>query len=145
MIHEVRVFDGQGNLKEVITEFDCEPTNIKKYQEHVCNNSQCQELTTRKNYCSTKCADFVGSEKVRKKREAREEERRNRPQKYCVTCDSPLIGQQKKFCTAECGYENRKMIQNKLDEQIRINNKKKKGEINASRRTGIIESVSRPS
>jgi len=52
MIHEVRVFDGKGNLLRVEQPiFDYNPKQTKKFLAHPCPG--CKEKTTKKAYCHT--------------------------------------------------------------------------------------------
>ena len=57
MLGQVKVFDGNGNLKEVIQPFpNYEAHPRLKTLEHKCPRTGCGKLTKRKVYCSKDCA-----------------------------------------------------------------------------------------
>lgn len=50
MVHEVRVYDGEGNLiRTVHPEFDPAPMPQRKFAAHPC--PRCGESTTKRKYC----------------------------------------------------------------------------------------------
>lgn len=50
MIHQVRVFDGEGNLLRTVDPvFDANPKQTRKFLAHSCPG--CGEKTTKKVYC----------------------------------------------------------------------------------------------
>jgi len=101
MINEVRIYDGHGNLKEIVLPvLTSEPLNKKKFQPHECRNSKCKETTTKKNYCSSECMREVMRRRDRIKRA---EAKAKRPKKFCVICKkTELVGKSVKYCSDPC-------------------------------------------
>lgn len=106
MISEVRIYDGEGNLKEtVIPEllFD----NMKKFQSHKCSNKGCKKKTTNRHYCSPACRVAV---KMRKEKAKRVEKKRLdelKPKRTCANkgCKKLLDSSKKQYCEKKCARE----------------------------------------
>ena len=103
MINEVRIFDGDGNLKGTVMPeliFD----NMKKFQPHICRHTPCGEITTNRHYCSEACRTAV----KRKKEKAKIAEKKRlyelQPKRICKLdgCDVVLTSNRKKYCTKKC-------------------------------------------
>lgn len=106
MINEVRIFDGKGNLKATVIpelRFD----SLKKFQPHLCRNSDCGKTTTNHHYCSKECRVVL---KMRKEKAKRAEKKRLDallPKRYCnnAGCEVVLDSSKKKFCKKKCARE----------------------------------------
>lgn len=106
MINEVRIFDGEGNLKEtVIPElfFD----NMKKFQSHSCRNSSCTNMTTNRHYCTQACRIELQKRQAEEKRIARKKMEALKPKRLCSNegCEVVLDSSKKKFCSRKCASD----------------------------------------
>ena len=128
MIYEVRVFDGKGNLKETITEFDLDAHkfNKKKFPEHECKAYGCTELTTKRNYCSKECQQRVTAKRAKNKRD---EKNASRPKLFCFMCKQELVSPRTKYCGEFCETEGRRKKEQEAKERIDEILKQRKGEL----------------
>ena len=56
-LHEVRVYDGQGNLKEsFVPVVNYEGGDKIKYPSHKCTNISCETMTTKRGTCGPDCS-----------------------------------------------------------------------------------------
>tara|TARA_R100001594_G_C3973928_1_gene248447 strand:- start:138 stop:530 length:393 start_codon:yes stop_codon:yes gene_type:complete len=128
-MNEVRVYDGNGNLKQVITSFELVTQPIrKKFSEHECKASRCKNLTTNKNYCSSKCQQEVYRKKELNRRA---EVNALRPKLKCEVCEEPIEHPRKKYCGRECRLEGQRIQSIRIREKNRKLKLERKGEINA--------------
>lgn len=127
MIHEVRVFDGEGNLKEIIQPvFNYDPKPVKEFQEHKCKSSGCENMTKKKNYCSEACR-----KKSSRKRELRRraEENSLKETLYCQLCNAVLKSPRRKYCSPACDKKAARAKWEKSNEKIKQILMEKKKEI----------------
>lgn len=125
MINEVRVFDGEGNLKAtVIPElvFD----NMKKFQSHSCRNSSCKNMTTNRHYCTQACRFEVQKRQAEEKRIARKKMEELKPKRPCTNegCEKKLEQRQSKFCSRKCAGDAGRDARHKKAEESKKHLKK---------------------
>lgn len=106
MINEVRIYDGEGNLKATVMPelaFD----NMKKFQPHLCKNTGCGETTTNRHYCSQPCRVAVKMRKEKAKRAEKKRLEALKPKRLCSNegCEVVLDSSKKKFCTKKCASD----------------------------------------
>jgi len=71
----------------------------KKYKAHECKASGCNEVTTKRFYCSLECQQRVQRNKSKSRRA---EEKALKPKKYCVLCNAELAPQRGVYCNDKC-------------------------------------------
>ena len=101
LVPEIKVFDGQGNLKEIIQpvfNYECEP--LRKYAPHECQYKECQIITKRRFFCSTACAEKVKEGRKKARRENRKAEKTGKPTRPCQICEKPTA--RLKNCSTRC-------------------------------------------
>ena len=122
MLHEVRVYDGQGNLKKIIKpkmNYEAKPICGGK-EKKVCANQQCKKTTIMKGnqkYCHPNCAR---EEKLRLSkviREAKKKFEKAKPIVPCGICEEPVTGTRIKYCSEVCDQKARKLKSKKKQEE----------------------------
>lgn len=101
MLGEVKIFDGQGNLKEIVQpvfNYECAP--VRKYLAHECFNKKCHIVTQRKFFCSSTCAELVKEARKKTRRADRQAEKADRPTRPCQICGEPTP--RLKNCSTQC-------------------------------------------
>ncbi len=111
MIHEVRVYDANGKLKDRFTPvFDYEVKPIGS-QAKICKK-QCPECkrTTRlkgnQRFCTVACRK---ANKARLNKQKGEKREATKPKVVCELCDNAVTGRRVKYCSWECGRKARKI------------------------------------
>jgi len=101
LIPEIKVFDGQGNLKEIIQPvFDYKFAPLRKYAPHECAYKKCQIITERKFFCSPACSEKVQEARKKTRREVRKVKREGEPKRPCEVCKKPTA--RLKNCSTRC-------------------------------------------
>ena len=133
MINEIRIYDGQGRLKETIKPELVFNNIIKKFDPHSCRSPRCKENTTNRHYCSDTCRS---SHRYLQKKAKNEEKKRleeARPKRHCTNrgCNKVLTPRRVKFCSKVCCNESvrrrlkkRELENRKLLKQIKAGRKK---------------------
>ena len=111
MIHEVRVFDGEGNLKEIIMPiFDYEAPaigNSKKKKCPECKKEKMMKGNTK--FCSATCSKTTKIRKEKARRAQRKREEALKPIVPCELCGKPVKGKRIKYCGAICDKKARQL------------------------------------
>jgi hypothetical protein len=113
MLHEVRVYDGQGNLKKTIQPvFDYEAKAIGNKTKKSCANTKCGKTSNLKGnqrYCSPDCARDTKQRKEKARRAERKKLEEAKPVVPCEICGDPVKGTRKKYCSEDCDQKARRM------------------------------------
>ena len=130
MINEVRVYDGQGQLKKTVKpqlDFD----NIKKFKPHGCRRPSCLSLTTNRHYCSDKCRSTHRELRENRKREEKREKRARLKDRYCSVpgCNAVLSTRRTNYCSKKCTRFAYVEARIRRDEAHKIKLKKLKAKI----------------
>ena len=126
---QIRVYDGQGNLKKVVEpvfDYDSMKSPRKKHPEHECDASGCTVLTTKKNYCSKKCQTEVMKKREKNKRA---EKNASRPKVLCAVCDAELVPRRSVYCSDSCSVIGTKIKMKEASERNKKKLKRKRGKL----------------
>ena len=111
-MHEVRVYDGKGKLKEVLQPvFDYEGKSRGNT-----TNKPCQlcgkfaKLMGNQKFCTDTCAADHKSKMAKARRDNRKKEREARPVIPCEQCGEPVAPNRRKYCGKACDSKARKLI-----------------------------------
>jgi len=126
MIHEVRIYDGQGNLKDVVHPvFDYQAKAIGNVTKKEC--PECKKITKLKGnqkFCGTDCAKANKARKEKARREERKRLAEAKPVVPCALCGQPVARMRKKYCGEVCDQKARKIKamnkQKRTNEAIKI-------------------------
>lgn len=105
MYNKVRVYDGEGNLKKIITPSFDEPTSImeRSYKPHACKI--CGSITERMKYCSEECtqeAKRISQAKASIKASQRREIRLSKIKQTPCQSRHCMKMTRDKYCSTEC-------------------------------------------
>jgi len=142
MIHEVRIYDGQGNLKDVVQPvFDYETKAIGNVTKKEC--PECKKTTKLKGnqkFCTPDCAKANKTRKERARREERKRLEEAKPVVPCHLCGQPVTGGRRKYCGEICDQKARKIKamnkQRKTQEIIKLKRAEWKNEQTQTANTG---------
>ena len=111
-MNEVRVYDGEGKLKEIIQPvFDYEGKRPGKTTNKPCKLcGKFTKLMGNQKFCTEACAAKHKSQKAKLRREAFNREREARPIIYCEQCGEPAAPNRRKYCGKSCDSKARKII-----------------------------------
>lgn len=99
MLGQVKVFDGNGKLKEIIQPvIDYELKTCRKVPAHPC--PICGTVTIRPKFCGKKCADEQRAASNKKKTKAETSARAPRSKQPCCICKK--ITTRPKYCSPGC-------------------------------------------
>ena len=111
MIHEVRIYDGQGNLKDVVQPvFDYQTKAIGNVTKKEC--PECKKITKLKGnqkFCGADCAKANKARKEKARREERKRLEEAKPVVPCEICGEPVTGTRVKYCGEICDQKARKI------------------------------------
>ncbi len=122
MIHEVRIFDGEGNLKDVVQPvFDYSFDSIGAVSMKVCPECKHQaELKGNQKFCSPDCSKKYKSRKDKAKRKAKKELEDAKPIVLCKVCGvEPVTGRRVLYCSDTCDHRARKIKAMSKDKAIK--------------------------
>jgi len=121
LIHEVKIFDGDGNLKKIIQPvFDYEfkaMGNVTKKQCPECKKTT--KLKGNQKFCGPDCARANKQRKEKARRAERKRLEAAKPIVPCELCGQPVTGMRKKYCGEVCDQRARKI--KAMNKQQRIN------------------------
>ncbi len=129
MIHEVRIFDGQGNLKKTVKPvFDYDAKKVGSFVEKQCVEcGQIKRLKKSQKFCSPDCAKADRARRARIKKEEAEQMKADMPKLRCSICDKPIAGLRTKYCSDACDQKSRKIMakakQKRTNEAIQLKRK----------------------
>ena len=130
-MHEVRVFDGQGNLKEIIQPvFDYEAKAIGKTTNKKC--PECKKISKFKGnqkFCGTDCARASKCRKEKAMRKEKKHLKMAKPIVPCEICEEPVTGTKIKYCSNVCDQKARKLKSKKKQEETNARIKIRREEI----------------
>jgi hypothetical protein len=111
-VHQVKVYDGKGNLKEIIhPEFDCEGKTLGRTRNRPCELcGKFAKLQGNQKFCTSTCAADHKSKMAKARRENRKKEREARPIIPCEQCGEPVAPNRRKYCGKACDSKARKLI-----------------------------------
>lgn len=111
MMHEVRVFDGNGKLKEIIQpvfDYENKPLGNKTMKTcPVCGKQK--KMNGNAKFCSTPCSKKHISQREKKKRDEQNRLKAMKPTVPCELCGTPVTGRRVKYCGAECDKRARQL------------------------------------
>ena len=111
MIHQVKIFDGDGNLKKIIQPvFDYEFKAMGNVTKKKC--PECKKTTRLKGnqkFCSPDCASSNKQRKEKARRAERKRLEEAKPIVPCELCGSAVKGKRKKYCGEACDQRARKI------------------------------------
>jgi|21_taG_2_1085346.scaffolds.fasta_scaffold23464_4 predicted nucleic acid-binding Zn ribbon protein len=126
MLGEVRIYDGEGNLKKIVNPFiDYSSKNLKGNSKlHKCFNFKCRKKTKRKKYCSDDCKKEAMQIRQQRERKERESAKAKKPALFCVNkeCGKKLRLNRKKYCSEKCELVLRKIKDRKKAAEINKRN-----------------------
>ena len=111
MIHEVRIYDAEGNLKDVVEPvFDYSFDSIGGVSMKVCPECKQQaELRGNQKFCGPVCSKKNKSRKEKAKREEKRERDEAKPIVLCIVCGvKPVTGRRLIYCSDICDHRARK-------------------------------------
>ena len=121
-MNEVRVFDGQGNLKEILQPvFDYETARPgKKMTKVCCECGKTSPCTGNQKYCSPECGK-AHKHRVEKARRANQlKARESKPTVPCIICSKPVVDlAQRKYCSETCALNARRV--NAMNKRTKTN------------------------
>ena len=110
-MHEVKIFDGKGNLIEIIQpvfNYDCNKLGRTKSRAcGVCGKYS--ELSGNQKFCGTTCAGKHKRKMAKLKRDASKKAREARPTIPCEMCGKPVASNRRKYCGKVCDNKVRKL------------------------------------
>ena len=110
-MHEVKIFDGQGNLIEIIQpvfNYDCNKLGRTKSMAcGVCG--EYSELSGNQKFCGSTCAGKHKRKMAKIKRDASKKAREARPVIPCEMCGKPVASNRRKYCGKVCDNKVRKL------------------------------------
>jgi len=111
-MHEVRVYDKKGKLKEILQPvFDYEGKSRGNT-----TNKPCQlcgkfaKLMGNQKFCTDACAAKHKAQRAKMRRDAFNRERDSRPIIPCEQCGKPIAPNRRKYCGKVCDSKARKLI-----------------------------------
>jgi len=126
LIHEVKIFDGDGNLKKIIQpvfDYDFKAMgNVTKKQCPECKKTT--KLKGNQKFCTAECARRHKQKKEKARRDERNRFKAAKPIVPCELCGQPVTGMRKKYCGEVCDQRARKIKamnkQQRTNELIKI-------------------------
>jgi hypothetical protein len=111
MMHEVKIFDGKGNLIEIIQpvfNYDC--NKLGRTRNKACGVcGKYSELSGNQKFCGATCAGKHKRKRSKLKREANKKAREARPAIPCEVCGKPVAAGRYKYCGKVCDNKVRKL------------------------------------
>ncbi len=118
MIHEVRVYDKNGKLKDrFMPVFNYEPQTIGNQSMKTCPECGTKKLLKgNARFCSVACKKAHRTKRDKRLRAAAKLVREARPIVPCEVCGNPVTGKRVRYCGEICDKNGRKMkAMNKAD------------------------------
>ena len=111
MIHEVKVFDGAGKLKEIIQPvFDYDNKAYGTTTTKICPEcGKSSKQTGNQKYCSSVCGKAFKHRAEKIRRDNRNKAQAEKPPVPCEMCGKPVAKGRLKYCGKACDSKARKV------------------------------------
>lgn len=112
-MHQIKIFDGKGRLKEIVQPvFDYETCQSRgRTSSKTCQHcGKSAKLLGNQKFCNAECKKEHKSKMAKARRENRSKEREARPVIPCEQCGKPVAPNRRKYCGKACDSKARKLI-----------------------------------